>query len=224
MNFFKNHVLGIFILSVTASLVAALIYTWLQMGIASALRASAVSEVRPVDHSNSIHAQTVRNTPSDMSASYSHDTSSPQYHPPQSTTLQKALPGTEPEHAMQRAPVSPPEASSGNNEAPVGPVSGVPVVADTATYVFNDRRIHLYGLVGATGIVVSEVSEFIQSHGGSVTCTLYQSEAYLCETASGDDMAHTSLINGWAFASTDAPQDYIASQQLAELDQIGVWK
>ncbi len=115
-------------------------------------------------------------------------------------------------------------APESNADTSSGAISGPPAIVDTATYIVHGVTIHLYGLTGAKGEVASEVDDYVRRQGGSVTCTPYGQDAYTCTTPYGSDMAAASLVSGWAFAASDAPQDYIARQQQAESNGIGVWE
>ena len=87
-------------------------------------------------------------------------------------------------------------------------LEGVPVVINSATLKIEGQIINLWGVRGAAGQFVKNMSKFIKEQGGGVSCKRTVESMYICKTATGVDVASAALINGAATISEDAPSKY----------------
>lgn len=122
-------------------------------------------------------------------------------------------------------PSTPPQGTtepSGAGAVAVPPLTGTPEIVDTGDLTVDGFPVHLFGVVGLPQPFVGYMSSHIARAGGTVSCTPTQG-AFICKTASGEDIGETAIANGVAKASEDAPQMYLHLEQNAQAARKGIW-
>jgi penicillin-binding protein 1A len=117
-----------------------------------------------------------------------------------------------------------PAAEEGTSAAGVdgAQVTGVPLVVDTGTLLFNGRLVRLFGVEGQSGKFARDMAHYIA--GRTVTCepAAGSSAQYSCRI--GDyDLAEAVLYNGGGRAAPDAPGALRSAEEKARLAERGVW-
>jgi penicillin-binding protein 1A len=118
---------------------------------------------------------------------------------------------------------APPEsADAAALTAPAGTITGIPLIIDTGTLMFQGHLVRLAGVEGETGRLAEEMARFIA--GRAVVCqpAAPAADTYRCRI-DGVDLARAVLYNGGGRAAPDAPQDLkIAEEQAREAGR-GLW-
>jgi endonuclease YncB( thermonuclease family) len=104
-----------------------------------------------------------------------------------------------------------------------GPVTGLPIVRDTATLVIAGREIRLSGIEGTGGALADGLQQFISASGGQVACKPGDPGRYVCLLPNGLDLALAALVNGAARAEDGAPEAYRLQQAEARHAHRGIW-
>ncbi len=119
---------------------------------------------------------------------------------------------------------SPPDsADAAAPTAPAGTITGIPLIIDTGTLLFQGHLVRLAGVEGETGQLSEEMARFIA--GRAVVCqpAAPAADTYRCRI-DGVDLARAVLYNGGGRAAPDAPQDLkIAEEQAREAGR-GLWE
>jgi len=122
---------------------------------------------------------------------------------------------------LQVAELGPPQAGQAVAALP-DTVSGPAKVVTTSSLLINGQPVSLVGINGQGGTYATELQSVIDAQGGTVNCTR-QSQQYVCKLASGIDIALTSLYNGGAQPTADAPDTYQTQAKAAQAAGRGVW-
>jgi 1A family penicillin-binding protein len=114
------------------------------------------------------------------------------------------------------------ERNDGPSE-PAVPISGVPLVLDTATLVINGTVVRLSGVEGQSGPFAVELLRYIR--GREVACMPTDPEAgdYRCRL--GDrDLGEIVILSGAGRALDNAPREMVAAQTMAQRARRGIWR
>jgi membrane carboxypeptidase/penicillin-binding protein len=116
---------------------------------------------------------------------------------------------------------APPESADASEPADM--ITGIPLIVDTGTLMFQRHLVHLAGVEGETGQLAEEMARFIA--GRAVVCqpTAPAADAYRCRV-DGVDLARAVLYNGGGRAAPDAPQDLKIAEEEAREAGRGLWE
>lgn len=133
-----------------------------------------------------------------------------------------------PETKDDKAPAAEPkkdsETAKADKPAPPVMLSGRAQVLDTANLIVAGKTVALFGVVGERAPYDKQLGDYIAQQG-AVSCTAKEATGkYVCKTGQGFDVARAALLNGAAQAAPDAPPDYLADQEKARADRVGIWQ
>jgi hypothetical protein len=106
---------------------------------------------------------------------------------------------------------------------PPPPISGRPIVHDTATLLIDDHVVPLSGIEGYGGGQSAGLQQFLSAKGDFVTCQPGDPGRFVCITRDKTDIATAALLNGAAKAAPGAPSTYADRQAEAQRSGRGIW-
>jgi endonuclease YncB( thermonuclease family) len=105
---------------------------------------------------------------------------------------------------------------------PVGALTGVPEVVDTATLRIDGKVVRLFGVEWARGGQGDDLTRYLR--GREVACELAKTpDVYRCKVEA-QDLSKVILFNGGGRATADATPELAAAENHAKTDRLGVWR
>lgn len=99
-------------------------------------------------------------------------------------------------------------------------LTGIPVLADTATLRIDGQIVRLLGVDGVAGAHAQSMAGYIGKR--EVTCRPVEQDRYHC-VVDGKDLSEVVLFNGGGQASPEAPPELIEAERHAREQSRGIW-
>ncbi|MDF3064225.1 MAG: hypothetical protein K0S06_4334 [Microvirga sp.] len=105
---------------------------------------------------------------------------------------------------------------------PIGALTGVPEVVDTATLRIGGRIARLFGVEWARGGQGEDLARYLR--GREVLCELAKTpDIYRCKVEA-QDLSKVILFNGGGKATADATPELAAAENHAKTERLGIWR
>ena len=97
----------------------------------------------------------------------------------------------------------------------------MPTAVDSATLIFGQGRVSLYGVQGLGGVSRRGLEQYIA--GRHVNCVLVSGQRYRC-LVDGWDLSEAVLFNGGGRSADDATRRLRDAEAAARRARKGIWK